>query len=727
MRLGTERLVAGLSWHRRLGFMLCLAGAWLAAASAGAQGNIVRNGGFERAGTPAQDWSQDTAKTGSKGSISRDMVKFRSGGSSLRLQPNGNNREPQLAVSQELPLAGLRGKAVQLSAWMAAEGEARATVGLIAIVGGKFSLFMLNQVAGSADWRQESRDYEVPDDPQGKYYLAIWVDGRSGSAWFDDLAVGLPGAPAAVAAPLVPAAGILKAQVDVDATEVVRTIPRTLYGANVEWRWNATYMWREETQSPDPVGKRLTREMGVALIRYPGGVYSDFYNWRDGIGPFDKRPVVKHEPGKEDKTRPLFGTEEAIAFARDVGGELMITVNAGTGTAQSAADWVRHVNAKELRVRYWEVGNELYINDGSPVSKATTIPPEKYAARFLEFAAAMRAADPRIKIGAIGGENYGRYATVSYPNWNRTVFERAGQEIDFLSVHNAYAPLISDAEERSKDLRTIYRSMLAAPVLMAKNLETLTRQLEQWGSPTRKPFLAVTEWGPIFQWVHKGRYVDHPKTLGSALFAASALKNFIESPRTDIAAFWMLNDFSVLGWLSSVNGNFPPNPEWAMTARALAFQMFTRHFGERLVRTRSNGPTFDSETVGITEAVHGAPLLDVVSSVSTDGRQLYILAINKDFDQAIDGTIGLKGFKPTGQGTAWTLNGAGIDAHLGSTVIRVPGLVWGKQVEDTGHQRFGKGGPGEVTLVSAPIRVAADSFGYRFPAHSITSLVLTRQ
>ena len=164
-----------------------------------------------------------------------------------------------------------------------------------------------------------------------------------------------------------------------------------------------------------------------------------------------------------------------------------------------------------------------------------------------------------------------------------------------------------------------------------------------------------------------------------------------------------------------------------MTARALAFQMFTRHFGERVVRSRSNGPTFDSETAGITEAVHGAPLLDVVSSLSADGRQLFILAINKDFDQAIDGTISLKGFRPAAQGTAWTLNGAGIDAHLGSTVIQVPGLVWGKQIEDSGHQRFSKGGPGEVSLVSAPLRGAADGFTYRFPAHSVTSLVLTRQ
>ena len=713
---------------RRLFGHGCLLGSLLWPMLAMAQTELLRNGGFEQAGNPAQDWSQDSAKTGNKGSITRDPAKAKAGATSLRLQPNGNNREPQLAVSQELNLSGVRGKSVELSAWMATDGEARATVGIISIVRGKFALFMLNQVAGSADWRRESRGFEVPDDADAKFYLALWVDGRSGSAWFDELSLALPGAAPAAPAPAARSVGPLKATVEVEASEVLRQIPRSMFGANMEWRWNATYMWREERRAADPVGLQLTKDMGVALIRYPGGVYSDLYHWKEGIGPVEKRPIIKHEPGKEDKSRAVFGTDEALGFAKDIGGELLITVNAGTGTAEEAADWVRYVNAKELRVRFWEVGNELYINDGSPISKATTVGPEKYAARFLEFAKAMRAADPRIKIGAIGGENQGRYNSVSYPNWNRIVFERAGAEIDFLSVHDAYAPLVSDDEERRKDLRTIYRSMMAAPTHVARNLQTLSKQLADWGSPARKPFLAVSEWGPIFQWVHKGRYVDHPKTLGSALFAASTLKALIEAPQVQIAAFWMLNDFSVLGWLSSTDGSFPPpNPKWAMTARAYAFQMFTHHFGEQLVRSRATSPTFDSDEVGVTDAARGVPLLDVVSSLSADGRTLYLLAINKSFDADIDTALGIRGFRPNEAATAVTLNGTGIDAHTGSTVLQVPGLVWGKQIEDSEHRRFSRGGPGEVTLTSAPLRVAGERFSYNFPAHSVTALVLTRR
>src|SRR5262249_10835740 len=151
-----------------------------------------------------------------------------------------------------------------------------------------------------------------------------------------------------------------------------------------------------------------------------------------------------HGPIPGDKSRPIFGTDEALEFASKVGAELLLVVNAGSGTAQEAADWVRYVNRGGLRVRFWEVGNELYLNDGSPAAKATAIDPDRYAARFREFAQAMRAADSRIQIGAIGGENQGRYQVVSYPNWNRTLLQKDADLIDFLAVHNAYAPGISD-------------------------------------------------------------------------------------------------------------------------------------------------------------------------------------------------------------------------------------------------------------------------------------------
>jgi alpha-N-arabinofuranosidase len=647
------------------------------------------------------------------------------------LEPNQRNGgDHPLAVSQVIPAGAYRGRKVQFSGYLRSEGGAVAVLAMLNVIGYQAAnLVMVPQAGGGSDWVQITQTYDVPDDPNVKLVLACMVNGHSGAAWFDDVSVVPQGATGAaerpsISAPAVSASpAVLQAAVEVDAANVIRQIPRTLFGTNIEWRWNASALWQEDARQPYPEIVRLTRDLGVSLIRYPGGVYSDFYHWRNGIGPYEKRPEVLHEPGKNDRSRPNFGTDEALNFAQQTNARLLITVNAGTGSPQEAGEWVRYVNGQNERVQYWEVGNELYINSDSPTSKPITVNPATYAARFEEFARAMRAADPRIKLLAIGGENRDRYAVVGYPDWDRTVLERCGDQMDFIAVHNGYAPaLIQD----NYDVRTVYRAMLAAPVLIARNLKTIAEQIDQYARARASQIgIAVTEWGPLFQFDYGGRYVDHPKTLGSALFAASALKAFIESPKTEIANFWMLNDFSVLGWISSRNGKFPPSPDWAPTARYYALQLYTRHFGDRLVASKVSGPTYDSEAVGLIDAVQNVPYLDVVSSLSPDGRSLYIMAINKHFDSAIDASLSVRGFQPASLATAWTLTGIGIDANTGTTVIQVPGLHWGRQAEDPQNPRFYKGSPGEVTLSSSNVSGIGPQFTYRFPAHSVTSLMLT--
>jgi alpha-N-arabinofuranosidase len=32
------------------------------------------------------------------------------------------------------------------------------------------------------------------------------------------------------------------------------------------------------------------KELGVPVLRWPGGCYADDYHWRDGVGPVEQRP-----------------------------------------------------------------------------------------------------------------------------------------------------------------------------------------------------------------------------------------------------------------------------------------------------------------------------------------------------------------------------------------------------------------------------------------------------
>lgn len=504
----------------------------------------------------------------------------------------------------------------------------------------------------------------------------------------------------------------LKASVRVDATNVVRVIPATLYGTSAEWTHGGNGIWLPQDADYDSVLLFQTWLLRPSLIRFPGGLLSEFYHWRDGVGPGALRPTTETWPGGPFD-RHDFGTSEALGFARRLGAELLITANAGTGTALEAADWVSFVNASGTEVKYWEVGNELYNSLGYTTT-LVTIPPEVYAARFVDFARAMKQRDPSIKIGAIGGENWGNYQFNYYPGWNQIVLSAAGSEMDYLAVHNAFAPI--NLFDQHRDVRTVYSAMLAAPIGMGRNLRTLGEQIDLY-APGRDITIGVTEWAPLFHF-WPTPYILHTKTLGSALYVASVLKQFIESPRTELACSFALVDESFMGWTGKRLGSWLPN------ATQLALQLYTRHFGQLLVPSVTVSPTYDSPSIGVVAAEPNVPYLDVVSSLSADGKKLYIMAINKHFDSPIQARISLDGFNPAPRATARRLQGTGIDAHTGTDA---PPGFWGFPAQDEVNPRFLMGAPWEVQIVSGPVYVPRSTFNVTFPPFSATSLEISRR
>ena len=73
------------------------------------------------------------------------------------------------------------------------------------------------------------------------------------------------------------------------------------------------------------------QEMGVPFLRWPGGNFSSNYNWRDGIGPRDKRPPrLEMAWGTVESNR--FGTHEFLDYAAQIGTAPYICCNLGTGS-----------------------------------------------------------------------------------------------------------------------------------------------------------------------------------------------------------------------------------------------------------------------------------------------------------------------------------------------------------------------------------------------------------
>jgi alpha-N-arabinofuranosidase len=710
--------------HLKLSFSLILGIFCLLsfAAVTAAEENLLANPGFEDVADALPLGWQIEQKNMHKGTISIDQENIQSGHYALELTPNSENTGTYdlLGVGQAVDATPYRGKSLAISGWMAAEGDAKVNLAVYVMTEKiqAIGYLLLQQPDSDGEYRFHEDSIEIPETDSRWIIVNCTVDGKSGTANFDNLFLGIT---ERIDAPLERATTPLKASITIDTGKSIRSIPKTLFGTNAEWKWDGNGIWDREQQALQEEIVELTKAMHVSLIRYPGGTLSDYYHWQDGIGPVEKRPFRTSLPG-EDKSQLVFGTNEALEFAKRVGAHLLVTVNIVTGTAEEAADWVEYINKeqaahdKSKRVTYWQLGNENYIQwvPGAPeYFRSSALSAEQYVQRVESYAKAMKSVDPSIKlIGILDSDPKSK--------WNRKVLEGIADKVDYVALHNGYAPgfLLNSKTQ----IRKLYQALLAKPLEIRENLQAFSEIIESLEPGTAENLkLAVTEWGPIFSVDLQSGYLNHTQTLGSGLYVASVLMALIDSPRTDIANFFHLVDQLFVGWLGMRKGHHIMKPT------ALAFQLFTEHLGNILVASHTESPTYDSSLrFERIPPIHSIPYLEALASLDKEGTKLSVIVVNKHFDVPIDTEIILEGFKPVEKASVWTLTGTGLDANLGAELFQAPGINWPEQIQDTLNPRYAKGGPGEVEVRESSLDQVGDRFRYAFPPHSVTAIEIHR-
>ena len=209
------------------------------------------------------------------------------------------------------------------------------------------------------------------------------------------------------------------------------------------------------------------RFVSPKVIRWPGGCFASFYDWRSGVGP-ERIPSYSYFWGGYQYND--IGTDELASYAEAVGGESMICINMHhpfkryfdfvppelldgdpndrtlaasphgrdllqfadlEKGAREAAAWVEYCNGdlsteggrqraangreKPYNVRYWEMDNECH----------RWFRAEEYAEACALYSRTMKAVDPAIKIGMIS-YCYGNEAL-------SMMLDIAGEHIDFLA------------------------------------------------------------------------------------------------------------------------------------------------------------------------------------------------------------------------------------------------------------------------------------------------------
>jgi alpha-N-arabinofuranosidase len=91
---------------------------------------------------------------------------------------------------------------------------------------------------------------------------------------------------------------VLTSKVTVHPAFTIAAVPRRLFGSFVEHMGRCVYggIYEPGHTEADTDGNRLdvaklTRELGISVVRYPGGNFVSGYNWEDGVGPVADRPA----------------------------------------------------------------------------------------------------------------------------------------------------------------------------------------------------------------------------------------------------------------------------------------------------------------------------------------------------------------------------------------------------------------------------------------------------
>jgi len=239
------------------------------------------------------------------------------------------------------------------------------------------------------------------------------------------------------------------ARIYLDSRRRIAPLDRNLFGSFLEHLGRAIYegIYDPGSKLSDANGFRKdvmdeVRQLGVPIIRYPGGNFVSSYNWLDGVGPKQDRPHVLDKAWNALNTNQI-GTNEFMTWCKAVGTEPLMGLNLGTGSAEDAAALVEYCNlekgtkwsdlrrkhgvAEPYRVKRWCLGNEM---DGPwQVGHMTAT---EYGLKAEDAARQMHAIDPSLQLIACGSSGPGM---PTYLEWDREVLEQCYDYVDALSLH----------------------------------------------------------------------------------------------------------------------------------------------------------------------------------------------------------------------------------------------------------------------------------------------------
>ncbi len=307
---------------------------------------------------------------------------------------------------------------------------------------------------------------------------------------------------------------------------------------------------------------------------------------------------------------------------------------------------------------------------------------------FVDYYAAMKAVDPSIKI----------YAGYESRNTIKTLGDK--HPYDGVVIHpytNQYNV------PKAKTLEDWHHNLMLSSARLGHEVAEYQGLIDKTVAPQRRGQVHVicTEFGAIGQEqvVPQGTGQGYYRFLDIGLYTGAQLLHYMRAgiPQAHRHA--------------TTVGVFGPAPEFEPTPTARVYELFSRHFGDRLLgielknnpeRVTDNTSAANGNIIKMDSpnAPAGAkrlqlPKLDAEASRDAAGN-VYVLVINQDAADDVPGRVEIAGFTPQGPAEIRTLNGPSF--HAFNTPQNLDAV--------------------QIRTASKPVGNGA--FRHTFPAHSLT-------
>lgn len=473
-----------------------------------------------------------------------------------------------------------------------------------------------------------------------------------------------------------------KATVTVHPDYKIGKVEKRLFGAFLEpignWVYGGIYNPKHPTS--DEMGFRqdiieAVKEFDLPAVRFPGGNWVSGWDWKDSIGPLEKRKVqldlawFQIEPN-------IIGHDEYIEWTKRVSTEPMYTINLGTEDIKSAAHVVEYSRYPEgtywsdLRkqhgypepypIKTWYLGNEM---DGHWQIGSWEKDPVGFGIRTHEISKIIKWIDKKAVTVFAGTSDHHRH----YPEWEMSALEQCYETVDYVSLHHYHTAPEGDIANYL-NISSVFEDYIKGTIAICDYLQAKIRT-------PKKMYISFDEYGAMFGRqgeVLYGRrgWQDVTKSYfqfasSDNLFTKVTPDNFVErkfnTPQmlsalamsSVLLTFLRYADRIKIGCMTGGIRNalaFNGKNVWKNATYYPYFHLNKLASGGISIMPVVNGPTFNTEQFALSgscqcHAYENVQAIEAACVLQEEKCEVVIFVINRSVEDDIEVTLDVRGFE----------------------------------------------------------------------------------